>query len=283
MADIFIDVDGDTNSQVMRLLDLIFGNPDYPVPTVEEYGMQMAYVSSTRSPELGLKVGAAILSEDQAIIGVGVNTHPIVTGTPPFDWGTLAISELALETLQRLGSEILQKGFVDRLEKEPERLVAELLAGTLKRSGIRDLTEFQPTVHAEMAALLDALRAGTKVNDATAYVTAFPCHNCAKHLIALGIKVRYLEPYPKSKAAAMYGQVVAATFAPFTGIAPGRYQALFNVTEDRKNPDGTIKSWGKVDREHARPKVNLLVDQNGISRREAAALDKLKSNGSPVS
>ena len=39
------------------------------------------------------------------------------------------------------------------------------------------------------------------------YVTTFPCHNCAKHIIAAGLeRVVYLEPYPKSRAKTLYDE-----------------------------------------------------------------------------
>lgn len=44
------------------------------------------------------------------------------------------------------------------------------------------------TNHAEMNALIQAARHGVNVVGATAYVTNMPCTNCAKALIAAGIK-----------------------------------------------------------------------------------------------
>ena len=64
-----------------------------------------------------------------------------------------------------------------------------------------DIGEFSRPVHAEMAALIDAARRGVPVNGHSLYVTTFPCHNCAKHIVAAGIqRVVYLEPYSKSRA-----------------------------------------------------------------------------------
>lgn len=44
------------------------------------------------------------------------------------------------------------------------------------------------TVHAEMNALVQAAKRGQSVDGASAYVTNMPCTNCAKALIAAGIK-----------------------------------------------------------------------------------------------
>jgi len=50
----------------------------------------------------------------------------------------------------------------------------------------------QGTVHAEQNAIADAARRGSSVDGCIAYITHFPCINCAKILAAAGIKqVRY--------------------------------------------------------------------------------------------
>jgi dCMP deaminase len=51
-------------------------------------------------------------------------------------------------------------------------------------------------VHAEQNAVADAARRGISVDGCVAYVTHFPCINCAKILAAAGIvKVKYREDY----------------------------------------------------------------------------------------
>ena len=52
------------------------------------------------------------------------------------------------------------------------------------------------TVHAEQNAISDCASRGVSVKDATAYITHFPCINCAKILAASGIKeIVYLNDY----------------------------------------------------------------------------------------
>ena len=52
------------------------------------------------------------------------------------------------------------------------------------------------TIHAEMNALLYCAKEGISVKGATAYITHFPCLNCAKALIQAGIaKVVYKHDY----------------------------------------------------------------------------------------
>ena len=62
------------------------------------------------------------------------------------------------------------------------------LPGTPHVSRLRDGHE-QATVHAEQNAITDAARRGVSVAGATAYVSHFPCINCAKVLAAAGVRL----------------------------------------------------------------------------------------------
>ena len=65
------------------------------------------------------------------------------------------------------------------------------LPGSPHHSRVRDGHE-QATVHAEQNAVADAARRGVSLEGATAYITHFPCINCAKILAAAGIReVKY--------------------------------------------------------------------------------------------
>lgn len=69
------------------------------------------------------------------------------------------------------------------------------LPGTPHVSRIREGHE-QATVHAEQNAIADAARRGSPVENCVAYVTHFPCINCAKILAAAGIaEIRYRGDY----------------------------------------------------------------------------------------
>lgn len=84
-------------------------------------------------------------------------------------------------------------------EEHKNRIIAAgyngFLAGASHKSRVRDGHE-QATVHAEQNAISDAARRGVSVNGSTAYITHFPCINCAKILAAAGVKsVKYLHDY----------------------------------------------------------------------------------------
>jgi dCMP deaminase len=69
------------------------------------------------------------------------------------------------------------------------------LPGTPHVSRLRDGHE-QATVHAEQNAIADAARRGSSVEGCVAYVTHYPCINCAKILAAAGIaEVKYHTDY----------------------------------------------------------------------------------------
>ena len=69
------------------------------------------------------------------------------------------------------------------------------LPGTPHHSRVRDGHE-QATVHAEQNAIADAARRGVSVAGSTAYVSHFPCVNCAKILAAAGVQaIKYHVDY----------------------------------------------------------------------------------------
>jgi dCMP deaminase len=69
------------------------------------------------------------------------------------------------------------------------------LPGAPHRSRLRDGHE-QATVHAEQNAIADAARRGSSVEGCSAYVTHYPCINCAKILAAAGLaEIKYRSNY----------------------------------------------------------------------------------------
>ncbi|HEX7841072.1 MAG TPA: anti-phage dCTP deaminase [Kofleriaceae bacterium] len=143
------------------------------------------------------------------------------------------------------------------------------LADQFKRSvmdtRLLDITEFGRAVHAEMDALLACARGGTGTRGATLLCTTFPCHNCAKHIVAAGIRrVVYIEPYAKSQAFDLhrdsavldekcahsinphednFGSERSGTeephpviFQPFIGVGPRRFFDLFSMKLSAGDP-----------------------------------------------
>ena len=129
-----------------------------------------------------------------------------------------------------------------------------------------DILEFGRIVHAEMAAICDAARKGTPVKGATLYCTTFPCHICARHIVASGIKrVVYIEPYPKSRAAKLYPDSISVDeegaipgntvkFDSFIGVSPIFYLEYFEAIE-RKTDSGEMIDWKP---KNAKPRFKRL-------------------------
>jgi len=69
------------------------------------------------------------------------------------------------------------------------------LPGCPHESIVRDGHE-EATIHAEQNAITDCAHRGVSCNNSVAYITHYPCKNCAKLLIASGIKkIYYINDY----------------------------------------------------------------------------------------
>lgn len=123
----------------------------------------------------------------------------LVAGQPRPGWdsyfmaaATLVSTRSACERLH-VGCIIVSAG------KHPNRIIAAgyngFLPGAPHASRVRDGHE-QATVHAEQNAVADAAKRGVPLEGSTAYVTHFPCINCAKILASSGIaSVKYRHDY----------------------------------------------------------------------------------------
>ena len=267
-SDYFIEVKEGISlfNDIQRFIDLLFGEP-YITPNFDEYAMFMAYASSLRSADLSRQVGAA-LARNNEIISLGANDCPKFGGGlywPKFENGQYLDEDNGRDykvgyDTNKYQQRLLIDTIIDTLNLDNR----EEAFNKIKQAGINDLTEYGRVVHAEMEALLCCARNNISSRNADLYVTTFPCHNCAKHIIAAGInRVVYIEPYPKSKALEMYKNEIEdgnesrgkkVMFEPFIGVGPQRYIDLFAMTSIkwakriRKNKDGKIVQW---DRERA--------------------------------
>jgi deoxycytidylate deaminase len=167
----------------------------------------------------------------------------------------------------------------------------KLLMGGL----LMDITEYGRAAHAEMEALLSCARSGVSTRGCTLYSTTFPCHNCAKHIIAAGIaRVVYVEPYPKSQASDLFGDSIRVhgiddgrvAFTQFVGVGARRFIDLFSMALSsgtvvkRKRRGGLAAEWSP---EKATVRVpvmpNCYLDREQVAEQELDALTT-KSEGS---
>jgi len=153
----------------------------------------------------------------------------------------------------------------DKARKDVEELVTDALEGPMKGAKIMDLIEFGRSVHAEMAAIVEAARHGARVQGCTLYTTTFPCHDCAKHIVAAGVsRVVYIEPYPKSLTPELYPDSIAIDSAEkcgsfvqceaFVGVAPPQYINLFTMSDRKDDKTGGVIPW---DPHQAQPRVGV--------------------------
>ena len=106
----------------------------------------------------------------------------------------------------------------------------DILKG-IRKVGLGGILEFTRAIHAEMDALTTAARRGISVKGASMFVTTFPCHYCARHVVAAGIdQVQYIEPYPKSRALSLHGDSITSLAAGW--VPPSAAKAPVAAVED---------------------------------------------------
>lgn len=245
---------------VERFIHAFFGKNSIS-PTRDEYGSYIAASASLRSLDLARQVGAAIFSPKGEVISLGCNEVPKFGGGTYWadDGDTHRDFDDGIDPNRTEKNRIIYD-FLSTLEKLKlfkEGLTADALFADskvrtdIKDAAVSDITEFGRMTHAEMTALCDAARLGRPTAGATVFVTTFPCHNCAKHLVAGGVKrVVFIEPYPKSKALDLHEDATVldersdtkVVFEHFVGISPRRYRDIFEKSS-RRGKDGNLADW----------------------------------------
>lgn len=284
LADLFVDARSKESIEksLRRFIEALFGYL-YHTPTRDEFGMYLAQAAAMRSSDLSRQVGAAITTEEGDVIALGTNDIPKAYGGLYWcgDEGDKRDFQLGYDSNVKFKKEIVSE-IVGKLKsadwlaedksgKTPQELVDDLLDkenDVLGDAQITNLLEYGRSVHAEMAALTDAAKRGLPVQGATLYTTTFPCHLCARHIIAAGIsRVVYVQPYPKSQTKRLYADSVAIDpiaeikdrihFEPFVGVAPKRYRNLFEYQGKRKDSStGKTKEWIAGS---SAPKIRIFV------------------------
>ncbi len=298
-ADLFVDASIPDRSKLRReftrFFELFFGNI-FHTPIQDEYGMFHAYASARKSSSHSRRVGAAIVSDDGDIIAVGTNEVPKPGGglygpDDELDYRDFAIG---YDTNERKISTLLgdilktldRKGYLKKGKRGIEQFVKMALSEHLLDDvHLNNVIEFIRPVHAEMAAIIDASRRTVSVKGCTLYCTTFPCHICAKHIVAAGIRrVVYIEPYPKSLAQELFFDSLTVDnlktdngrvkFESFVGIAPRRYLNMFFGDEfcksEWKTQNGDINRW-----DVSKAKARFDASDLSYIRRESSSAYKL--------
>ncbi|MEG6551668.1 anti-phage dCTP deaminase [Desulfocurvibacter africanus] len=279
---------------IVRFIELILGANKY-TPTLDEYAMFMAQAAALRSGCMSRQVGAAIVSESGDIIATGRNDVPRFGGglycaeDGENDNRCIACGdgECSSDTEKKKILEDLKNALKDKLKDKDESIINALADDFSNNERLKGLIEFSRAVHAEMDAITTAARmGGAGLRNGILYCTTFPCHHCARHIVAAGIKkVFYIEPYEKSLAPRLHKDSIAVekpgdapiegklTILPFEGVAPRKYLQLFAA-------DGRKKSGVKVeiDFSQAKPVVQKFLDTHvDYESRVVAFLEKVSS------
>ncbi|MFZ5790132.1 MAG: anti-phage dCTP deaminase [Pseudomonadota bacterium] len=266
-ADFFVRNDAPNDERLRRALrrffDILF-NLGVDTPTLDEAAMYTAVSSAASSACLSRQVGAAIYSTDGELIGVGANDVPKYDGglyrtedgerdNRCFKWGgKICHNDQRKETLyQHIVRELFDAKLLDK------KISYDKAREALARTDIRNLIEYSRAVHAEMEAIISVAR-GNKagIKGSTLYCTTFPCHSCARHIVAAGIKrVVYIEPYPKSLATDLHKDSISVrendegkrvVFLQYEGVAPKNIVRFFKHGLSRKSQGKVVVRSAKT-------------------------------------
>jgi len=292
LADYFIDntadrlkgrepnPDWDVVENLSRLVKIV-SHAELVRPTVGETAMHHAYSAQMQSACLSRQVGAAVVDINGNVVATGTNEVPKAGGgvygesfdRNPHDArcafftqkderycrNTRTQNEIINELLNSVQEFLADLEAVRDLQQDRK----SALALQLRKTRVGGLVEFSRAVHAEMDALLSAARKGVSLVGTRLFVTTFPCHYCARHIVAAGVdEVQYIEPYPKSQALSLHRDAIAVEnsgweppsrllathdpekikkarvlFRPFSGVAPQLYKRAFMKDRDLKKKD----------------------------------------------
>lgn len=244
---------GQMVEKLRRFFNLIF-RVSIETPSPEETAMYAAASAARNSACISRQVGAAVTTTSGELLAVRWNDVPRsgggLYGKPPVDVRVRSLPVASTEercfaqTGAACHNDLEKKAIASKiveslvtaqmLPAEHQELATQTILGD---SRVKDLIEFSRAVHAEMHAILGASRvAGDRVIGGKLYVTTYPCHSCARHIVAAGIsEVHYIEPYRKSLATRLHMDALTESseasdkvrLLQFDGVAPRRFIELF--------------------------------------------------------
>lgn len=271
LADFFLRNDRPSieplKAQLRRFVDLIHG-ANGVTPTADEFGMYVAYASSLASACLSRQVGAAIVDQGGHVLGTGCNEVPRAGGGLYSSESGESDARCIVREGQRCWNDWHKARLRDqvaealRAEGVSDSKATTIAAAVYANSRIKDLIEFSRAVHAEAEAIIAVARKGVQgIVGATLFSTTFPCHSCARHITAAGIRrVVFIQPYQRSLALDLHGDSIVlepdggnsegdsssrskVAFVHFEGVAPRRYVTIFQPRAERKQ-DGKAIALG---------------------------------------
>ncbi|MDQ1090792.1 deoxycytidylate deaminase [Xanthomonas sacchari] len=280
---------GQITTKVRRILGLVF-KTSVITPTHEETAMYAAASAARNSACMSRQVGAAVASSSGELLSVGWNDVPQpgggLYGKPSLDYVKFKAADDRCfgQPGSKCHNDEEKKGiaaFLGQTLVNEGLISADKLSTAIdliSKSRVRDLIEFSRAVHAEMHAILGAGRvAGERIVGGKIFVTTYPCHSCARHIVAAGIvEVHYIEPYRKSMATKLHKDALTESVSDeskvrliqFDGVAPRRFIDVFEA--------GTRKQGGVLSlppKEGAEPATQVSL--KAIPRLEEVVVAEL--------
>lgn len=238
-------------AKISRFLHLIFETAII-TPTIEETAMYNAKAAAGNSACLSRQVGACIIDENNNFLSIGWNDVPKYGGnlyTTDDDTEDHRCFNQGYCSNDKHKSELVDT-IVELLSSEIDVNKEDLKSKIKKNTKVKDLIEFSRSVHAEMHAIIQgALTTGDKLLGSRLFCTTYPCHNCARHIVATGIKeIYYIEPYVKSLCLTLHEDAMTeredsvnkVKILTFDGISPNKYLLFFTKFTERKNKNGQV-------------------------------------------
>jgi deoxycytidylate deaminase len=250
----------DLKASLSRFMDIVFDTAIH-TPTRAESAMYEANAAAANSACMSRQVGVSIVSKGGELIAVGWNDVPKFGGSLYTEEDRARHDDAAGGMVDRdhrcynwgggkCHNETRRNGLMDKVaiavadtgQLKPSAKGA--IRDAIGKTDIKALIEFSRSIHAEMEAILSVAREGKhSLVGATLYTNTYPCHNCARHIVAAGItEVVYIEPYLKSLAIELHSDVISelpdarnmVLFRQFHGVAPTNFIKLFRPKGDRK-------------------------------------------------
>lgn len=286
-ADFFIRVEDNSAEEIKKKVERFVGllfEGSVVTPHRNEAAMYAAWSAASNSACLSRQVGASIADSDGHILSVGWNDVPRFGGglylsddqkdKRCWNFGEKCYNDHEKTELAKLISmELIKSGFVESSKK------TELIESIKNNGRLKGLIEFSRAVHAEMHAIINAgYIAGAKISGSSLYCTTYPCHSCARHIIAAGIKeIYYIEPYRKSLATKLHSDALTENSSDakrvrilaYEGVAPRRFLELFEMGSTKRKESGKLIKISKLKRKprhekslEALYKLEALVTQS---------------------
>ena len=286
-----------------RYLRLIFEN-GIITPTSNEKAMYAARSAADNSACLSRQVGACITDSAGNILSTGWNDVPKFKGNlysedsgtdhRCFNHGEKGAvgfcrndrqkDTIVSEIVARLLGSKEVKEVINPIALQDKKFQMNLSALLREQTPIKDLIEFSRAVHAEMHAIIvGSQQTGSKMVGGKLFTTTYPCHNCARHIIAAGItEVFFIEPYVKSLCLQLHSDAITESeektmennnkvkILIYDGVAPRRYLDLFSMSLNRKQSNGDKFN---VKAETLHPKFRLTLQ--ALSTLEEQAVHSL--------